>query len=291
MGSISASWKYTDAGVLAVDVVIPETSDLKRAARKFYSMEYSTEVERFEQLLHELVLVPSVYFFGDAAPIHSAAVATADGTMLLAGTGGVGKSSAVLAFRKQKDIGFIADDISIVSANGQVFGNMAWPKIYGYNCVGNEMARELLRGRSLADQLHFHVKNRLNPSRVRRKLAPDRLYDSVVPDGKPLNTLFYLFREDVPNMALTQLPVESAVEMSIAVMESEYGVFHRHLNWEEYNSFGGNRTPILTMAQVRDKWRAIYRSAFSKAEIIKVGIPLDIDHARYQSEIVKIVTR
>ena len=43
--------------------------------RRVISMEFASELERFVQILHELILVPSTYFFDDIVPIHAAAIA------------------------------------------------------------------------------------------------------------------------------------------------------------------------------------------------------------------------
>lgn len=286
--TVHASWRQDEDGALVIGMAVPSVTRMRRAARRLMSTEFSTETEHFEQLLHELILIPSVYFLDDVAPIHAAAIAKHSGAILWAGTGGAGKSSAVIAFRQHEDTSFIADDISVVSSAGVVYGNMAWPKIYGYNCTGNEMAREILKGRSVADRLHFHIRNHWNSSHVRRKIAPNRLYQSVTPTGSPLNNIAFLVRENVPAVTTSFLPIENAVEMAIAVMESEYGVFHMHLNWQEYNALANGSTPLLTMPQVREKWRKIYRAAFSKVRIFKISVPFEIEHICYQSEIVRL---
>lgn len=289
-GKVHACWKPCEDGALAITMAVPNSISLN-FLRRAKSKEFPTPVEEFEQLLHELILVPSVYFSASTAPLHAAAVSIPSGNILIAGTGGVGKSSAILALRALKGAAFISDDISVVSSQGTVYGNMAWPKIYGYNCAGSAIGNEILKGRGLIDRVHFKVRNALNPDKVRRKIQPDRLYGSVVPSGVDVTRICYLFREDVPQMSLGSLSVDAAADMSVAVMESEYGIFHRHISWEEYSALARNSEPLLRMRDVRSRWRDIYRSAFSRAEVTKISIPLRIDHAQYQSEIVDLVAR
>ena len=92
----------------------------------------------------------------------------------------------MLALRRNEGVGFVSDDIVIMSDTARVNGNMAWPKIYGYNCIGNAMKSEILAGRGWIDRAHFNIKNRLNSANVRRKMSPDRLYHRVEPASVPL---------------------------------------------------------------------------------------------------------
>lgn len=290
-GRVQASWQRSTHGQpIKIGMAVPAIPPWKKWPKKLHSMEFSTEIEQFEQLLHELILVPSIYLFKDIAPIHAASIGTPSGAVLVAGTGGVGKSSAMIALRGIEGNRFIADDISIISGDAIVYGNMAWPKIYGYNCAGNDMAHNILDGRSFIDKLHFNVRNKVNPSNVRRKLTPDKLYDVVSPGASPIRALYYLVREKVPEIAVSSLSIECAVEMSVAVMESEYAVFHRHLHWEEYNALAGESSPLITMGEIRKNWRTLFFSAFSQVQLYKVGIPLDIDHPHFQAEISRILT-
>ncbi len=262
----------------------------KREIIKFLSMEYSREVEIFEQVLHELVFVPAVYFFDDRAPVHAAAVSMGDKAFLLAGTGGVGKSSALLALRHESQIRFISDDVAVISADGKVFPNMAWPKIYGYNCAGSELKEEILAGRGWLDRLHFDIKNKKNPANVRRKMQPNRLFSQVQTDSIDISSLFYVVREDVPDICITELTLNAAVQMTAAVMSAEYAMFHNHLYWEDYNAQATNQSAMLTMREVERNWQAVFKSGFSAIARYKVSIPFAIDHVAYQQRIKDIVT-
>jgi hypothetical protein len=167
---------------------------LESRAAKYLGKEFASEVEVFEQVLHELIFVPSVYFFGDIAPLHAASVRLGDHLVVLAGTGGSGKSSALLALRGLPDSAFLADDISIIGRDGSIFGNMAWPKIYGYNCEGNDIETLVFKDRGLLDRLQFTIKKHINPNTVRRKIPPDKLFAGVCHAHSGSTRLIYLFR-------------------------------------------------------------------------------------------------
>lgn len=287
--TVDVSWERSASGGLDVEVAFKPRRGIRRVIHKLLSMEYSREAEAFEQILHEFVLVPSVYFFDDMVPIHAACVTIDGQACLLAGTGGAGKSSAMLALRNS-DASFVSDDIAVMSANARIHGNMAWPKIYGYNCAGTRMKSELLDGRGWIDRTHFNIKNRINPASVRRKMSPDRLYRRVEPRSAPLSRLYYVVREDVPDIRVSPLKVAHAVDMTIEVVSAEYSIFHDHLYWEKYNALATARSAMLTMETVIANWRRVLTAGFAAVSCFKISIPLKIDHAVYQDVVTGIIT-
>lgn len=287
--TVDVYWERSGNGRLEIEVAIKLRHGIRRTIHKLLSMEYSREAEAFEQILHEFVLVPSVYFFDDVVPIHAASVTIGSSACLLAGTGGAGKSSAMLALRSNEDASFVSDDIVVMSASGRVHGNMAWPKIYGYNCVGNQMKSEILAGRGLIDRAHFNIKNRINSSNVRRKMSPDRLYHHVQSASAPLCCLYYVVREDVSNIGVSVLDRAHAIDMTIAVVSAEYSIFHNHLYWEKYNALATGRTAMLTMDGVTANWRRVLSASLATVDCLKISIPLKVNHAVYQDSVTDII--
>jgi hypothetical protein len=195
----------------------------------------------------------------------------------------------MLALRRHEGAGFVSDDIVVMSATARVHGNMAWPKIYGYNCVGNAMKREILAGRGWIDRAHFNIKNRMNSASVRRKMSPDRLYRRVESASAPLSRLYYVVCEDVPDIRVSALNVTNAVDMTIAVVSAEYSVFHDHLYWEKYNALATARTAMLTMEDVIANWRQVLSASLAAVGCFKISIPFEMDHAVYQDSVTDII--
>lgn len=287
--AVDVYWKRTGDGRLEADVILKPRRGIRRTIHRLLSMEYARGAETFEQILHEFVLVPSVYFFRDLVPIHAASVTIGGNACLLAGTGGAGKSSAMLALRGSEDVGFVSDDIVVMSDTARVNGNMAWPKIYGYNCAGNAMKKEILAGRGWIDRAHFNIKNHMNSANVRRKMSPDRLYDHVESASVPLSRLYYMVREDVPEIRVCELDLTSAVDMTIAVISAEYSIFHDHLYWEKYNALATARPAMLTMEEVTANWRRVLTTSLAAAGRFKISVPFKVDHAVYQDSVTDIV--
>lgn len=288
--AVDVYWGWSGGGCLEIEVALKIRHGVKHKIQKLLSIEYASEVESFEQILHEFVLVPSAYFFNDVAPIHAACVTVDGSACLLAGTGGAGKSAAMLALRQHEKVGFVSDDIVIVSAaTSHAYANMAWPKIYGYNCEGNALRDEILAGRGWIDKAHFKIKGWMNSAGVRRKIRPDRLYHRVESASAPLSRLYYAVREDVTDIRVSQLGVSNAVEMTIDVIRAEYSIFHDHLYWEQYNASATGTTAMLTMEGVIANWRAVLSKSLAGVACYRVSIPFDMDQAVYRNSMVGIL--
>lgn len=276
-------WKF-NAKEKSLNVTVFLIQNFSKA-KKFYSrlrsMEYATDTESFQQLLHELVLVPSVYFFSDLSIIHAAAISIDGKATLMAGTGGTGKTSALLALRKKQNIGFVTDDIAILSKNGMVYPNLAWPKVYGYNLSSYIGKEEVLNNRSLVDRLHFNLKLKLNPRTVRRKVRPDILYPTVNVHPVPLGKVLYLIRDNSAKIHSKPLPAATAVDMGLHIMKTEYDVFHRHLEWDSYNALAMGVAPSLRVEDVFNNWKNNLNTAFSQATIESLHIPVEEKHEDY----------
>lgn len=265
-------------------------SNLKAVYSKFRSMEYSTEVEMFEQVLHELVLIPAVYFFSDLSLIHAATLSLNGEAILLAGTGGTGKTSAMLALRKSKGLSFVSDDMAVVSRDGYVYPNLAWPKVYGYNLSDYITREELLHGRRLLDKLQFGFRMRRNPKTVRRKVRPDRLYPSFEKGKIPIGKVIYLFRDNATSIRQAPLVLNDAVQMGLHVMKTEYSGFHNFMEWDAYNSIAKHVHPLLNTEAVFKNWENNLMASFRNVNFKLLHIPVKILHADYLNYMNKLVS-
>ena len=276
---------------IEIDLHIPTARrGIRAEISKFRSREFSTDIEVFEQILHELVLVPSTYFFEDLSLVHAAVLAVNNEAILLAGTGGTGKTSALLALRNDDRVSFVSDDIAVISKDGRVFPNLAWPKVYGYNLSSYITKHELLKGRGRLDRFQFNYKLRKNPKAVRRKVRPDRLYREFKNDGIPISKIIYLFRDHSSEIRTTPLKRGLAIRMGIDIMKTEYTIFHNHLLWDVYNSLPLNESPVLDLNLVFERWATNLEQAFEDKTIQLLHIPREIAHEAYLDFMNKFIT-
>lgn len=285
---VDIKWSRNPEGQIFCDMAVQRMPQMWSALRLLRSIEFPSPVEAFEQALHELVLVPSTYFLHDRVPVHAAAIGVNGRAILLAGTGGVGKSSALLALRK--DACFISDDVAIVSSDGQVYGNMAWPKVYGYNCSGNPiLEEELLKGRGFWDRLHYRAWNSISPARIRRKVPPAQMYPAVIASGSLVSDVYYVVRSNCSAISVADVDAAAAMEMSLAVIQAEYSIMNNFILWDRYNSIALDVCELLNGDRIESSWRATLSSFFEKARIRRVEVPLEMENSQYQREIREIV--
>ncbi len=286
--NIEISWGYVDS-TLNVYVNLKEKSKLRDLVSKVISMEFATQSQIIGQILHELVLVPMNYFFGDCFPIHAATVCKNNSSYLFTGTGGVGKSSALLSL-KDAGYSFHSDDIVIINKGGTTFGNMARPKIYGYNCAGNSIQSLLLKDRGTLDKIHFLLKNKYNPSKVRRKICPKELFNGSISLSANAEKMFYLFREDVREFSVSEIDdLKMARDMAISVISAEYIEFHRFIEWHNYNAIALEKKPLLNIDKITKNWNLVLDSALKNIQIYKVSIPINMSHEEYQKNIKELI--
>lgn len=291
IGNTKANWKYGEKIIIDVSVRDSKNSIISML-KKFISREFNASSKRIiDQILYEQILVPTMYNYQDYALIHSSGFKYKGKTFLLGGTGGTGKTSASIQISQDEKASFINDDMSVVDSLGYIYPNLAYPKIYAYNTIGDvNLERELLLNKSLGNKLHWKVMKKINISKVRRKIAPEQLFKSVETVKIPLDYYIILFKEDVQEMKITEINKVTAIDSTIAVMQSEYsGIFNNHVFWHEFNSLLNNKEKLISMNQVLGNWKKVLNSAFNNKKLLKLSIPLDISHTEYKKQLGSIL--
>jgi hypothetical protein len=263
----------------------------QRGHARFFSTPFETPQENAGQIFHELVLVPALFLRREFAPVHAAGfVAPAGGAILVGGTGGVGKSSLALELCRRRGFAFLADDIALVSSDGRAWPNLAYPKVYAYNVIGNaELRRTILTDRSAVDRLHWRYRTMRAPGTVSRRVAPARLYDRVAADGAPVSAYWMLAREVGGSLEVQELSAVRAADMAVAVLEAEYGVFTRHLRWHEFNSAAGQKRPRVSLAAVTSRWRALLADCLEAVPCRVIRVPAAMPHAEFCAQVGAII--
>ncbi len=282
-------FRVDDGRLRRVELTIPPSHRLISTLRKALDMQFASREERAGMVFHELALVPAAHWLSDVAVVHASAMAGPSGEVtLIGGTGGVGKTSLMLDLCLRRGFTFMADDISIVGADGWVHPNLAYPKIYAYNLQDNpELARRVFQGRRFADRVHWGLHRRRGLQFVRRRLAPDKLFGAYSATGGRLSRYFVLVREDRPNIDITELGAAQAAAVSVEVMPSEYAHFYNHLHWHAYHRRLDGKEPTITPQDVHARWRRLLGAVFQGVRCYMVRVPLNIEHHRFKVEMVE----
>ena len=265
----------------------PLRGGLIGALKRVWHMEFPTLFDHIVQIVHELVLIPSTYMHHDLALLHAACITRNGKAALFSGTGGVGKSSTMLHLAKNKSFQFCSDDICAISSSATVFPNLAWPKIYGYNVSNKKTKDVVFNSIGLASKLHFYLKSAAKMP-VRRKVSPLALYQHLLKDQANISSLTFLKREKCDSPRIEEISLACARDMSISIMETEYGVFHRVLEWEKYNALGIGESPFFTMDEIRIAWGKVHMSALQNCSIRKISIPLSAQFSDFRGLIEEI---
>ena len=243
--------------------------------RKWRFSQFSDRTERIGMIFHENVLIPMFFFVRGMLPVHGAGVVGGDGkAILFGGGGGTGKTTMELELCRKHGYSFLCDDFAVVHASGMVYPNLAFPKIYGYNLVGNsDLQKLLLDSQGFLDRIHWRMKKRQGLDQVRRRFSPSQLYRSVNTTEVPFGTYVFLERSDIPSIEIVQIEPSIAVDLTIDVIKSEYDHFFQPLQND------GISLPV-------GEWRSTLHSALNETRCLRASIPSSMDNKAYRSSLI-----
>ncbi len=277
------SWQDTDNLNIYISKHTQQ-SLLRKWLWKIRNLQYTTVDEALGQAFHELVLVPSVYFDSDRFLIHASGVLNHENeVILLGGTGGVGKTSLELELCLQHGYRFVADDISVVSSDGLVSPNLAFPKIYGYNLVNTpSVAQKVFKDRSTLDHLHWRIHATRGLNRVRRRVSPLDLYGGYSQTDAPLSRYYILLREDRDDIQLEVIDAIQATKLTLLVMQAEYSIFHNQLLWHTYNRQLMGQSSDISLDLVLSRWQVLAQQVFERVSCYLIRIPINLQHEQFK---------
>lgn len=272
----------------------PVAGKLKSFLSKLYSMDFALITSRLSQVFFEQVIIPSTYFSQSQFLVHSSCILNPRSqAILLGGTGGVGKTSLEIELCQNRGYKFMADDISVVDSNAFVYPNLAFPKIYGYNMVGNpELYKRVMKGRSLQDRLAFKLKKSLfGPASVRRKISPLKVYGGVEPNKAKIEKYFILVKENRADISLEPISYIIAVNATLNIMQTEYSAFNNHILWHEFYRNAKGEESIISVNSVIAKWKELANSVFKNVNCYMLYIPLHIEHKQFIKEACDLISQ
>ncbi len=259
---------------------------IRKVIRKWLNMQFTNRVENIGQIFHENILIPMTFFFDNLVPIHASGFSLNGKSILLGGTGGTGKTTLELEFCLNKNASFITDDIAILDNKGYLFSNYNYPKIYGYNLVGNsKLKNTIFKKESFFSKLHWFLhKTVFGLSKVRRKISPFNLFENVSVEKTKLTNYFVLSKNECSEINKTKLSVESISKMTIEVIFTEYNYFFNQLKWHEFNALSKGNMPIITTNKLEEKWLNLLNNNLKKSGNYLINIPFNISHSEFKKQ-------
>ncbi len=279
-GNTQIRWHWNEKPFL-VEWVLPAKG--KNWLRKLFNIQFSHPYQEIGQLFHELVLIPTIHlFYNDRfLLLHGSSVSRKkdNKAIVIGGTGGVGKTSLAIKLVGNK-YDFMADDITVIDSKGIVWGNFAWPKIYGYNVIRDEATRSrLFSNLDTVDKIMWHIQMRTRgPDRMRRRISPALFFHRNIKIKSELEKYYILFRKNTQRLTIKRINTNTAVNMSLNIMASEYTILYRHLQWHRYNRSGiGNSLLFNSEENIFHKWELLGKAILGNAECFVVNIPLEMN--------------
>ncbi len=293
MELINASIEFHfNNGLKRIDFSIKQGNQFRAIANKWFSYQFTNRKESIGFIFHELILIPSAFFFPDLTIIHASGI-NDNGAILFGGTGGVGKTSLELELCNNYNKSFFADDIVVVNTNGYAFPNLSYPKIYGYNLLNNDELKQKIFGNvNLLNKIHWHARKSIDPAIVRRRVNPIELYNNVTQQPHKL-TAFYILAKDgnVRNIEVSKITTKEAARLNRLVLETEYHIFYKHLLWDQFNSIIAQSKPRLDYLTLLDQIENNLNEALSESDSFIIKIPININHNDYLNEMSQIILK
>jgi hypothetical protein len=291
-GSSQVEFLFDNKNLKRINFIIkPSSSKIKKYIQKLRSIQYCSVEESIGQIFHELVLIPSVYFQTNQFLLHASALKSSKSdVILIGGTGGVGKTSLELELCLKHGFQFVSDDVCVASQNGWIWSNLAYPKIYAYNLENNDkLTKKLFLNSSLTNRLHWALNQKRGKNKVRRRISPEKLYDSFSQEGGLVKKYLILARAEQDEIQVSKISHEVAVHMSLPIIEAEYNIFNNHILWHQFNSYLQDKEPYTSLQNILIRWRELALQALSQSSCFLIVIPLRIEHSKFKDKVASII--
>ena len=292
-GGVWGDYQLTAGRIARIDLYLPRSGmALGSAIRRMRNRQYATASEAVGQRLHEVGLLFALYSDPERWLLHAAGLRLDGGAVLVGGTGGSGKTTLELEMGLRRGAGFLTDDFAVLGTDGEVYPNLAFPKVYAYNVSGDDRLREaVFSGRGPADRAAWHVRSAVRgPSAVRRRVSPATLYGPPALDPAPLRRYVILSRRSGAPAEVRRISGGEAAAISMAVMRTEHAAIHRHLEWHAFNRRVAGQQPVIDLAAVLQRWERQAASVLEQVDCLVAEMPVEMPHATLRDELARVVS-
>jgi hypothetical protein len=260
----------------------------RKVIQKWINIQFTNRVENFGQIFHENILGILILLHQNLIPIHASAMydLKTKKSVVFGGTGGVGKTTIELLLGISGKFSFIADDIVVFNTEKGLMTNHNWPKIYGYNVIGNKPLKNKILSKSIFDKIHWYLHEKIfGSNRIRRKISPQYLYDKVETRAISIDNYFILSRNNNEKILIDPLGVDSIVAISVQILKTELDSFLSHIYWHEINHLTKGTKPLITVDLIVNKWKKGLSKALCKSKCQLINIPIDMKHSEFKDAV------
>ena len=233
------------------------------------------------KFLHENILVPTQILLGKSV-FHGSSFKFEDKSYVIGGTGGVGKTSAILSL-KSKSLKFLADDMTVLNSNREIEENLSFPKIYAYNVIGNKsLESDLLNSSGVFFKFFWKFFKFYNPNLIRKRISPDFLMSLKNKNEQSfLTNYLVLIKGNFNNFSREKIDHNLLSELSLDILENEYCLFFNHLKWHNLNSQINSFENKFNNVDIKKRYIKMNKSLLKKVNCEVIKIPNNSSHKDY----------
>ncbi len=285
--ALRARWR--DGNLRGLDLSTPSRSGARNTVARWRNRQFTDPEEMVGQKFHEVAAVLAAMDSPGTFLLHATAVSVSGRAIAIGGTGGVGKTTIGVELCLRHGAAFLADDLTVVTSDGVVQPNLAYPKIYAYNLRGDaELFRRVFEGRPAGDRVQWSTKRWRNDLGARRRVAPDQLYGRT---GDPTTLSRYLLvvREHRPDLVVESVDAGTLARQTTDVLRTEVESVARHLWWHRYDRRILGSAPLLDVAAVFQRWEDGLERILGQVECQVVRVPATLPIEAYRARMSELV--
>lgn len=209
--------------------------------------------------------------------VHGASLFNQDEnkTLLIAGTGGCGKTSTTLELLNKKNIGYLSEDYSVLDSQGKLYYN---PKPVSIYCSDIEFGSDTLK--SFKDNLGFidamrvFVFRRLLNRNPIFKVPPKKIFNCHAVGSEGLTALYFV-RTDSREIKLIDCSIDEFANRCAESSIRELKTYTELANLVLSNDTLG--TGFFDYNELKDRMKKIYLLGFKDNNFKILYLPINID--------------
>lgn len=196
-------------------------------------------------------------------------------TILIAGTGGCGKTSTSLELLDNDNISYISEDYSITSSTGELYFNPKPVSIYCSDIeFGSNVLSKLISSFGLSMRIRTFILRKVLGRNPMFKVPPESLFDNCIDTYHKCTTVVYVIRTseavpEVKNCSLDEF-VSRCVSASIRELKTYTELSNLILSNDHIN------TGTYSYDNLKSKMENVFKSAFKDKNFKLVYLPIEI---------------
>lgn len=198
--------------------------------------------------------------------LHSSAVDYKGRAIIFTADSGIGKSSLLFKLSKEKNFGFLADDLSIISSDSKVFYQGRSISVKQYHLTYFPfLAKKLKFLMSIGQKLQWLL---LKDNRLTYRIRPSDVFQNIV-ESSEIKRVVHLCNHSSLDFKILDLSVNDFVKYATSILNKEFFLANNKLN----TLASLPNSPFIDTTLLYKRVKDLYFEAFKEVEIKLVFVP------------------